>query len=419
MSTSVEDNTVLTKDLLNYRIYKNRITSRFVDPRDVQLLDWAERLLELFAQNIGETREALESDMEMIAGEFRGHGMVARGLQKLLMDRTEFETGTNTELLEWRKKVFSHTSQMLSRKDEFSLEEYQQQVARAFDQTPEQLAESLYQDLPPCQKMLEFKKISPEGLLHRYNCAQVQGLLFYCDKLKLSLPDSGTADMRQLFKYLRFHQLLATISREENTWVIEIDGPLSLFMQTQKYGQNLAWFFPAVLHQQAWSLSAEISIKKGKPAQLTLDQNCGIKSHYHQFLSYVPEDIALLEQTLEKSLPQWKIEPAVNFVPLSGSHYCFPDYTLTHSTKQQVALELFHAWHASPLTQRLRQLELSASAPLILGVAKKLLKEPAIAEIVERSDYFKKYGFLFREMPTPDKLRPVLENWQSNVFGQK
>ncbi len=98
-------------------------------------------------------------------------------------------------------------------------------------------------------------------------------------------------------------------------------------------------------------------------------------------------------------------------MPLSGEYYCFPDFVLTHSGGSQVALELFHPWHASHLTARLDTLAESKSPALLIGVSRVLLKDPLVAEATEQSDYFQNFGFEFNQMPTVTKLGPVLERW--------
>jgi predicted nuclease of restriction endonuclease-like RecB superfamily len=209
---------------------------------------------------------------------------------------------------------------------------------------------------------------------------------------------------------LRFHQLLATIRRDEhdNYW-IAVDGPLNLFYKTQKYGLNLALFFPALLHQQDWELRAEIEFKRRRKYHLALDKSSGLQPYSHQFLAYVPEEIRLFQETFHQKAQGWQIIPAANFVPLEGEFYCFPDYTLQHASGAEISLELFHPWHASHLTMRLEQLERTKTPPLIIGVSKVLLNEALAAQTVENSAYFEQYGFVFREMPTADKVLPILQ----------
>ena len=231
-------------------------------------------LTELFSDSIGENRGTLENRSKQVLEGFTVGVMVGRGLEKLLIDRTEFDTESKTEVLELREKVFS-TSSTLIRKHEHVgpynsdcsekdiLESYRKNLARSIGITSENLSDQLYSDLPPFQKVNKFRKITGEALLHRYNCAQVQGLLLRSEKIKLKLPESSTASLRQLIKYVRFNKLLAKISfdhKKSKSIDMQIDGPLSMFLQTQKYGLNLANFFPAVLHQQEWEMDAKVRI---------------------------------------------------------------------------------------------------------------------------------------------------------------
>lgn len=413
---------MLTKDLLRHTTHKNQVRPTFIDFQDALLLSVAEQLLAVFETSLGKTREQLlEASKEVIDGN-PCEAIITRGLEKLLLDQTEFDTTTDAELLEMREKLFLHTSQLLSNQCFGDLRDYHQQVEKVFAQNQEEIAQQLYADLPPYQPVLSFKSYSAENLLHRYNCAQVQGLLLRSDYLQLSISEKDPVLLRQLCKYLRFHQLLAEIVPDsEKGYRITIDGPLSLFSQTQKYGVNLANFFPAILHQPQWQLQAQIQLTKQKTYQLCLDQSCQIRSHYHQFLAYLPQEIEMFQQTFQQKSEFWKVAPAKQFIPLKGEFYCFPDYVFQHESGVMVAMELFHAWHASHLTNRLGQLAQFTTPPLILGMAKSLLKNSRVAQRVAESPYFSQCGFVFREMPTADQVLPILEQFVDKLplFSQK
>ena len=297
------------------------------------------------------------------------------------------------------------------------LESYRKALAGSIGITSEKLSEQLYSDLPPFQKVMKFRKITGEALLHRYNCAQVQGLLLRSEKIKLKLSESSTASLRQLLKYVRFNKLLAKISfdhKKRKSIDMQIDGPLSMFLQTQKYGLNLANFFPAILHQQEWELDATVRIHKNRTYIMRLDQSCGIRSHLRQFLAYVPEEIQKLGQQLAKKLPDWTLSSSNDFVHLYGENMCFPDYLLKHISGKKVPLELFHNWHSAPLLNRLSQLDVQKEAPLLIGINRSLLKNKDVANKLESSSYFSRFGFLFREVPTAAMLLPRLETWLRN-----
>ena len=59
---------------------------------------------------------------------------------------------------------------------------------------------------------------------------------------------------------------------------------------------------------------------------------------------------------------------------------CVPDLTLRHGESgRELALELFHPWHAGALTRRLEELASRPDEGLWLGVDKAVAKEPELA----------------------------------------
>lgn len=405
---------MLTKDLLQYKIQNGQIHPQFVNPTDNQLLAIAEQLIAIFEASLNESRATLLESSKHIIDSTPGTPIVKRGLEKLLLDRTEFDTAPNEELIAFRHNLFTETSRLLSQEQFEDYADYQCKVLQiTADKSPmeqTELSAKLYADLPSSQPVLTFNTLSAERLLHRYNAAQVQGLLLHCNTLTLKLADSMTAELRQLFKYLRFNQLLSTIRKEGELYEITVDGPLNLFYKTKRYGMNLANFFVAVLHQPKWELTAEIQFRNKRHSQLSLDESCGIKPISQQFLAYIPEDIQLFQKMLENKTDDWQVRPGSQFLPLAGDFYCFPDYQLVHKSGVETAIELFHPWHQGHLIARLNTLAEQKDVSLILGVSKELEKNPLIAETLETSEYFSQFGFTFRDVPTMRSLLPILNS---------
>jgi predicted nuclease of restriction endonuclease-like RecB superfamily len=413
---------MLTKDLLRYKIQSGQIYPQFVDPNDNKLLAISAQLISVFEESPDKKRSTLLEASKHVIDSTSGTLVVKRGLEKLLLDRTKFDTTPNEGLIAFRQKLFTETSQLLSQEQFQNYADYQRKVLQIVENEsslPEdgELGDRLYADLPSGQRVLSFRTLSPEHGLHRYNTAQVQGLLLHCNSLTLKLTDSMTAELRQLFKYLRFNQLLSTIRKEktenEDLFQITVDGPLNLFFKTKRYGMNLAKFFVAVLHQSKWELTAEIQFRNKRSSRLCLDESCGIKPISQQFLAYIPEDIQLFQEMLRNKTDDWQIRPGSQFLPLAGDFYCFPDYQLIHTSGVEVAIELFHPWHQVHLLARLNTLAEQTGTPLILGVSKELEKKPIIADALEASAYFSRCGFTFRDIPTMGALLPILNLLQS------
>ena len=412
---------MLTKDLLRYKIQSGQIYPQFVNPTDNKLLTIADQLIAVFEESSDKARVKLLEASKHVIDSTTGTPIIKRGFEKLLLDRTEFDTAPNEELIAFRQKLFTETSRLLAQEQFLHYADYQQKVSQIAgnESQPEgELGDRLYADLPSCQPILSFKTLSAEHLLHRYNTAQVQGLLLHCNSLTLNLTDSMTAELRQLFKYLRFNQLLSTIRKEkvenEDLFQITVDGPLNLFYKTKRYGMNLANFFVAVLHQPKWELTADIQLRNKRSSRLYLNESCGIKPISQQFLAYIPEDIQLFQEMLRNKTDEWQIYQGSQFLPLPGDFYCFPDYQLTHTSGVEVAMELFHPWHQGHLLARLNTLAEQTDTLLILGVSKELEKKPIIAEALEVSAYFSKFGFTFRDVPTMGALLPILNSLVDN-----
>ncbi len=409
---------MLTKDLLRYRIQRGQIYPQFVDPTDSKLLAIADQLISVFEESQGKPRATILEASKHVVDTTSGQPIIKRGLEKLLLDRTEFDTAPNEELIAFRQKLFTETSRMLSQEQFQDYADYQQKVSQIVGKEVQlegkTLGDKLYADLPNCQPVLSFRRISAEHLLHRYNTAQVQGLLLHCNTFTLVLTESMTAELRQLFKYLRFNQLLSTIRKEKTTnedlFHITVDGPLNLFYKTKRYGMNLANFFVAVLHQPKWELTAEIQFRNKQSCRLFLDDSCGIKPISQQFLAYIPEDIQLFQEMLRNKTDTWQIHPGSQFLPLPGDFYCFPDYQLIHTSGVKVAIELFHPWHQGHLLARLNTLAEHTETLLILGVSRELEKQQIIADALSESVYFSQFGFTFRDVPTMNALLPILNS---------
>ena len=216
---------MLTKDLLRYKTNRGTILPKFIDPKSGINLELARGLVNAFSANVGSIRETLEGISKQVIQAYPSNTVVGRGLEKLLMDHTEFDTEINNDLIKFREKVFKNSAYLLRQneatiykksdlRNNESFTRYHSEMNKMMGLSPEELGTQLYRDLPPFQKVLNFRKMAAEELLHRYNCAQVQGLLLRSESLTLTLPESGPAKLRQLLKYLRFNKLLAKIVRD-------------------------------------------------------------------------------------------------------------------------------------------------------------------------------------------------------------
>ena len=74
---------------------------------------------------------------------------------------------------------------------------------------PEKVAESLFADLKDENRLLDFKDLTAERLVDRYNVALAQSVLLRSVRATVEVRGEKPARYRQLFRQIKFHRLLA------------------------------------------------------------------------------------------------------------------------------------------------------------------------------------------------------------------
>ncbi len=411
---------MLTKDLLNFRRRGDYLKPVFIDTGDPKLLNLARNLLSIYEIPDGETAGLTAKELAELSEpvvKSQRNLKLAKGLHKLILDRCVFSSPPERDFPILREELFSRAANLL-RDRSFALEYNKYRAAAANTAELNDFVEQdIYADLPENERLVRFKQLFPKELLERYNCSQVQSLLLYSGRLELDIEETDQAKLRRLFKYLKFFRLLATVhakpSRQKNKAArrlkMVVDGPASIFENTRKYGLQLASFFPAVCDLEKWTLRAEIELRKDKRV-LRLDQESGLKSHYHNFSAYVPEEIRMFHQLFKQKIDAWQIVGDAPFVDIGGGELIFPDLSFQHDSGKTVHLELFHRWHSTQLFSRIEQHDKELPDNFIIGVDRALSSKPEIKEILDSSPFFSSHGFLYRDFPGVDRVAKLLDS---------
>src|SRR5579885_594426 len=282
---------MLTGNLVRVRYAKQRIIPYYIDDADQDWLAAAERLLGLFRGQEGRRRGELEEDLADAFGD-EGGQLVYRGLAKLLEDRCEFEVVSGQPPERLRELVFRAATEArrgdvpshengVARPVSFDRAAVLRRVADELGMTPDEVDRGLFADLKGEQRLIRFKDISAEHLLQRYNVALAQAVLLRSTRVHVALRNEPPARYRQLLRLVKFHRLICEVEATgEHCYQLHLDGPLSLFSATQKYGLQLALFLPAVLRCRDYSLRAELRWgSQRKPKVFTLTPADGLVSH--------------------------------------------------------------------------------------------------------------------------------------------
>jgi predicted nuclease of restriction endonuclease-like RecB superfamily len=398
---------MLTGKLVRVRYARQRIIPRYLDADDATWAAVADRLLEVFRGQVGRTRGELEEEVREVAGSDPAQ-IVHQGLAKLLEDRCEFEVVAGHPPEGLREAVFSAAAARrtaLASSGRQPLETFDRaavlrQVAAELTLTPEAVEQGLFADLKSEQRLIRFKDISGERLLHRYNVALDQAVLLRSTRVHVRIRGEPPTRYRQLFRQVKFHRLVCEVEQlEPDGYQFHLDGPLSLFSATQKYGLQLALFLPAVLLCRDFDLSADVRWgPQRREKQFTLTPDDGLVSHYADSGMYVPPELAMFVELFRKRITDWEISEEADVFPL-GDGFWVPDFRLRHRAMNRcVHLEVLGFWRKASAERHLERLRRHAPEPFLLAVSDQLHVDDAELEGLPAGIH------RFRQMPLPDEV---------------
>lgn len=392
---------MLNKEHLLCRIVSGRVKPCFVDPDSPEMLLLAERFISLYSQAAATAMrrgELAAAAGAMIRNE--NEIKIASGLNKLLLDRSEFAAVESKDYPAERRKIFLASA-----------------AALRSGTLPEVPAWDIYGDLPDFEVVCAWKELTPQSLLHRYNLALAQGVLFYAEKLSFTVRSPDRAEMRKLLKAVKFFRLLAHFSNGGKGEIrAEISGPYSLFGPTVKYALNLANLLPALVNLPHWEMRAKVNFK-GRELELKLNHKSGLVSHYRNLAGYIPEEIRVFHRQFAARSCRWQITGDTPFLDGGEQEIIFPDFSFTdRESGKLIHAELFHRWHAGMLEKRIALLKKNPSLPLVLGIERSLISDPAIlAGKFADAPALLDRCWLFRDFPGVESTLRVLQKAVESV----
>jgi len=369
---------MLTSDLLLTRSQGPYIEPRYIDVGDERYLSVAQDLVDLFDAHRSRTRKELRAALDRYAADGTDY-RIQRGLAKLLEDdRCEFEVVALAPSEELRREVFA-----LARENHpvvrgtdmiypVAQEHILEQAALKFDAAPEQIAEGMYADLKENHRLTAFEPPTPNWLLNRYNVALAQAMMYRCNRMRLTVYRNLPVRYKQLFKFIKFFRLIHDIQGDPDAgYEIALDGPVSMFRLSQKYGLRMAIFLPALLLCTRWKMEAEIVQRDGRERLFTLDEGSDLVSHYRDRTVYD----SLLEETFaerfDKANTEWALERETEIINLHETVF-IPDFMFRHTDGRTALLEIVGFWRPEYLRRKLDKLRRAKRHDLIVAVSEHL-----------------------------------------------
>jgi uncharacterized protein len=349
----------------------SRIEPRLINPNDSRLQQKAAELIALVRQHEGCRRQELEDALEDFVGSDPNYRLL-RGWTKLLLDRCEFAVTSAVEPARIREAVFRKAREFHPVRDDDTRNRLHLAIAEELRCRPEDIPAGLYADLAHNQELVSFEELTAYDLLNRYNLAQAQALLYRCQQMTITLAPQSAAGYRRLFDAIKAYRLIHTISGQSTTgYTVTLDGPVSLFHRSQKYGIQMAVFLPALLLCTDWKMRAEL---EGRAGAVFYE----ITSEQKQLQSYYREEMPGRRPDLDKVLNDWNkgermatLERCGEVLDGGGSVWV-PDLVVRTEGKAPVYIELLGFWTPHSLTARLAQIAQTGVGRYLLAISNEL-----------------------------------------------
>ncbi|MDB9510831.1 DUF790 family protein [Kamptonema animale CS-326] len=404
---------MLPSDLLSHRQNGESIIPLRLNI-DARNLDTASEMIACFQAAIGTTQGELDRGLQELEGDSPDYRL-KRGLAHLLRSGfCTFDVVSPLEPSELRQRIFALASQSIpsSNSTLLTLEKVAIELSKELNREvlPTELSFGLYADLAENKILTQFDAPTPEALLHRYNVSQVQGIFYRASHVQLNAHRNDPGEYKLLFRYLKLFQLMTYIEGDaDRGFTLTIDGPVSLFKPSTRYGLALAKMIPALLHVTKWSLHATLQNRDPysgvwKTGKFTLNSDCGLVSHYPPGKPYDSMLEASFAGKWDALKTEWRLEREVDLIPIPGS-VMIPDFRLVHPDGRSFLLEIVGYWRPEYLQKKFSQVRRSECDNLILAISERLNLEKAGVQVKDVSAKI----IWFKDKLLPKSVLEVLE----------
>src|SRR2546428_3475413 len=242
---------MLPTNLLRAKISRGTISPLYAS-LDFDTIELAERISGIFRDATGKRRGELMDKLREVE-EGGNDFKLVRGLSTLLERRCTFEAESAFNPMEARMAVFEEASRSRTTSPE-QRNGVIQTVSTKLGISSEAMERTLFSDLEDEVILKEFEPLEAERLLKQYNLSVTQTLLF--KSLRVEFTAAG--NWKNIFRDVKRFGLIYSVERGNGGFKVSLDGPLSLFKMTERYGTSIAKILPQIVASDSWSIRAEI-----------------------------------------------------------------------------------------------------------------------------------------------------------------
>lgn len=354
----------------------------------------AQQLLDVTLASHGQVREEVEAGWAAVPAAAKERKLLL-GLTHLVESRSEFSSASGVEPERVRRAVFERAASWrasLAPGERWERSAVLAQVAAELSTTPEALEAGLYADLRSAQRLERCPATNAAALVADYELVQVQSVLLRAVRIQAEVGGASPDAYRELFRKLKFRQLLFRIeSLQAGGYRLEIDGPLSLFGATTKYGLELALSLPALLSCGQLRIKAELRWGKRREA-LTFEQTFGPAPSVGADGGTRSDVQELLESLTQQRGWHARLSDKLLDLAERGGGVLVPDLELSRErgdgARDTVLVELLGFWSRDAVFRRIEAAERGLSERVLFVVSSRLRVSEALLDGVEAASLY-------------------------------
>jgi len=195
---------------------------------------------------------------------------LVRGLFTLLERRSIFEsTFAKIDPVLIRQKLFEESATKGLALSDSQRQEIIQLIANQTSLSVHDVETIMWNDREDNLMLTKFDSINPENLLLWYNLSLAQTLLFRCTTLEFYVEGGlyWKHVLRNVKRFgLMYHLEQQNSNNNSDSITCTLEGPLSLFKMTDRYGTSMAKLLPWIIKAPAWRISGSI-VRKNDDGQ--------------------------------------------------------------------------------------------------------------------------------------------------------
>ena len=357
-------------------------------------VELGQALLDVTRAAVGREREEVEAGWASVSAAAKERKLLL-GLTHLIEARAEFSAprGAEPELV--RRAVFSLAARRraaLGPGEHLDREHVLAEVARELSLPVETLESTLFADLRSAQRLERCALPNATALVADYELVQVQSVLLRAVRIEAEVRAARADAYRELFRKLKFRQLLFRIQPlEPSGYRLDIDGPLSLFGATTKYGLELALSLPALLSCGQLRLKAELRWGKRRE-KLSFEQTYAQLAPAAESDGVRTEVVELLEAL--KSQTRWTAVLSEKLLDLAerGGGVLVPDLELSRPRagggRDTLLIELLGFWSRDAVFRRIEAAEQGLEQRVLFVVSSRLRVSEELLDGVEAASLY-------------------------------